>query len=148
MISHKEILSAIKHGYGLDHEWAVLKSIIGKCGLKFERYLEDSSILTKEILESHFNDILKEAKKDGLEYLVLGALIIETGSILPEQIKNRILEISNIDFEKKWRWQWFEEKDKQIYSKRTLESRRKFLKERDALLKTYHNMIQNYQSEK
>jgi len=92
-----EILNGIIHGYGLDHEWAVFREIIEICGLNFEEFIEDEALLTKELLESHYDDILRDIpqKEENLSYvnllyiMVLGALILQTGARLPFDLQKK-----------------------------------------------------------
>lgn len=76
----------------MDHEWAVFQEIIEICGLDI-----DESLLTKEILESHYDDILMKDPydQDNPEYfkllypIVLGAIILQIGARLPSDLKKK-----------------------------------------------------------
>ena len=106
------ILNGIIHGYGLDHEWAVFRDIIEICGLDFDEFIEDETLLTKEILEDHYHEILMidPYDQDNPKYLkllyimVLGALILKTGSRLPNDLQKKINNIDIWDIELKQRW--------------------------------------------
>ena len=55
---------------------------------------EDPSLLTREIFESHFDEILEIVRywASSIGYLVFGAFILNTSSRLPENVKELILE--------------------------------------------------------
>lgn len=78
-----EVLNEKVHGYGLDSEWAVYREIVKICGLGYEEFIENETLLTRELLESHYDDILVDPHdQNSSEYLrvlhiiVLGALIL------------------------------------------------------------------------
>ena len=112
----KKIINIILNGYGLDHEFAVYAEIIETCGLNFDdEYIEDESLLTPELLESHYGDIFHLIRSknllyedlpysDRLVYMVLGALIILTKAHLPEDFRDRIIDSADWEFELKNRW--------------------------------------------
>lgn len=109
----EQILNNILFGYGLDHEFAVYGEIIEECGLNFDdEYLENKSLLTPELLESHYDDILMKDPfdQDNPEYLkllypvVLGALILQIGARLPSDLQKKIIDIDMWDNELKQRW--------------------------------------------
>ena len=106
--SEEQILNNILFGYGLDHEFAVYEEIIEECGLN----LENKSLLTPELLESHYDDILMKDPfdQDNPEYfkllypVVLGALILKIGARLPIDLQKKIIDIDIWDIELKQRW--------------------------------------------
>lgn len=107
-----DILHGIISGYGLDHEWAVYEEIIQICGLDFEQFIEDETLLTKELLESHYDDVLLKYPydKENPEYfkilypIVLGAVILKIGARLPEDLREIIVNLNLWELELKKRW--------------------------------------------
>lgn len=107
-----EILNGIIHGYGLDHEWAVCSEIIEICGLDFDEFIEDKTLLTKDLLESHYDRMLMKDPYDKenpryfriLYFIVLGALILQTGARLPIDLQKKLSDIDIWDIELKQRW--------------------------------------------
>ena len=114
-----EILNGIIHGYGLDHEWAVFREIIEICGLDFDEFIDDETLLTKELLESHYDDILVNDPYDenNPEYfkllypIVLGAIILQIGARLPNDLQKKINDLDIWDIELKQRWRRSNEYD-------------------------------------
>ena len=109
----ERILNSIIFGYGLDHEFAVYVELIEECGLNFDdEYCGNESLLTPELLESHYDDILMKDPFDqeNPEYLkllypvVLGALILQIGARLPSDLQKKIIDIDIWDIELKQRW--------------------------------------------
>jgi len=133
-----EILNGIIHGYGFYHEWAVFREIIEICGLDFDEFIENETLLTKERLESHYDDILRDIpqNEENLSYvnllhiMVLGALILQTGARLPFDLQKKISDIDIWDIELKQRW----ERPNEYY----LENKIKALTE-------FQEMIQNHE---
>lgn len=136
-----KILNGIIHGYGLDHEWAVFREIIEICGLHFEEFIEDEALLTKELLESHYDDILRDIpqKEENLSYvnllyiMVLGALILQTGARLPFDLQKKISDIDIWDIELKQRWK----RPNEYYLENKIKARTEF-----------QEMIRNHESGK
>jgi len=136
-----EILNGIIHGYGLDHEWAVFRETIEICGLHFEEFIEDEALLTKELLESHYDDILRDIpqKEENLSYvnllyiMVLGALILQTGARLPIDLQKKIIDIDIWDIELKQRWR----RPNEYYLENKIKARTEF-----------QEMIRNHESGK
>lgn len=131
----QEVLNKILHGYGLDHEWAVLRKIIQICSLDFDEFIENESLLTAQLLESHYEDILKCVSdenityQDHLVYMVLGVLIIKTKARLPKKLCDKIINSANWEFELKTRWRIVDED---------------FLKKRRETLLEFKEMIRNH----
>jgi len=68
---------------------------IETCGLSYKGYARDKSILTQYIFESHFKaimDIVKGRVNNHFPYLCLGYFILKTGSYLPEDVQQVIVE--------------------------------------------------------
>ncbi len=97
------------------------------CSIQFEKYELDPSVLTSKILDNNLDKIICEinAMKNHVRkavifnnhryylhdiefisvgYQMLGQLIIETGASLPEPIKDRILETTVWEYDKRWEW--------------------------------------------
>ena len=109
--NESEVLNEIIHGYGLDHEWVAYREIIEICGLNFDEFIEDKTRLTKDLLESHYDNILVNPHDQGSsEYLrilyimVLGALILQTGTKLPIELQKKISDIDIWEIELRQRW--------------------------------------------
>lgn len=87
-----------------DGEADIESSLIRACGINNEDYAEDESILTREVLESHLNELLRIVHKinDHVAYLILGVLILNTGSEMPEDFRDILNESADckIDREK------------------------------------------------
>ncbi|MFX1392589.1 MAG: leucine-rich repeat domain-containing protein [Promethearchaeota archaeon] len=98
----------------------------GYCKINYLEYENDPEILTREILEPKIDEIL--GRIDGLfekrknkyvhtqselellevnfstAYLVLTLLILETGSRLPDELKEKVLKYATWEFDKKRNW--------------------------------------------
>ncbi len=97
------------------------------CGLDFWKYRQEPSLLSKFILESHLDEIINYIEyhkhqqlkryqtsndklkiREGIDllyalaYQILAILILETGSILPDKVKNEVLRATIWDFDKRW----------------------------------------------
>ena len=136
-----EILNGIIHGYGLDHEWAVFREIIEICGLDFDEFIDDETLLTKELLENRYDDILRDIpqNEENLSYvnllyiMVLGALILQTGARLPFDLQKKISDIDIWDIELKQRWK----RPNEYYLENKIKARTEF-----------QEMIRNHESGK
>ena len=86
----------------LDAEWAIVKI----CGVDVGDYIENESILTRELIEEHFDEIVNHVKSSDYSYYgthqVLGYLILKTGSALPEHLRDDILECASWQREKEF----------------------------------------------
>jgi len=106
----EDTLFTILNGYGLDHEWAIYTKIIEICGLNMDAYIEDESQLTKELLEEHYDGILKDIPQNNLnyehhlQYMVLGALILKIRAELSDDLRDKIIKSADWEFELKKRW--------------------------------------------
>jgi len=82
-----------------DDEADIEIEIVEKCGLEYGDYAKDTSLLTKEIFESHFDKVLDliHYYSGSVGYLVLGAFILNTGSRLPDDVKILILDAIDND---------------------------------------------------
>ena len=69
-------------------------SLIEAYGIKYEDYVEDNSILTKEIFEAHLNELLDLVNKVNhyVAYLILGVLILKTGTNLTEDLREKLIK--------------------------------------------------------
>jgi len=109
-----------------------------KCGLDLDMYRSNPKVLTMRILESHLEEILHDIKnlKKGMTnpeaeyatiavgYQILALLILETGSFLPDIVRQEVLKSTIWEYDyKQWRW-----------GSNTIESRKTFLEKfREAL---------------
>jgi hypothetical protein len=97
---------------GLDYEWFVLREFLEFCDLDLKHYVEDSSVLTNEMLTENWEAFLIQfnpATKEGhidiyLSLIVLGALFILADLPLPTRIQSQILEVVQWEDELSWRW--------------------------------------------
>lgn len=104
------------------------------CGLDYDEYIAHPEILTIKVLEDHLYEIierLEELKKTvdhppyfgkgmfgepiygerlysldyaHLVYQILALLILETGSFLPDKVKEEVLKSTTWEFDKRWGW--------------------------------------------
>jgi hypothetical protein len=86
----------------LNEEWTIVKM----CGIKVRDYIEDEHILTRELFEKHFDEIVKYVQSsvqgDYVAHQVLGYLILKTGSNLPEHLRDNILNCASWELEKEF----------------------------------------------
>ncbi len=83
----------------MDIEW----KIIDICGLDASEYIEDETILTRELVEKNFKKILGCVKSEYNSYIasqVLGYIILKTGSEMPEEVQIDILNSTSWQREK------------------------------------------------
>jgi hypothetical protein len=104
----------------LDEKWIIVEM----CGVDVYKYIEDESILTREDIENHFDEIVKhlESKKYSyhVKHQVLGYLILKTGAILPETLRNDMIQCALWDCEEEEFWS---------QNPRWIEPRKYFLKD-------------------
>lgn len=97
------------------------------CSINFENYRFDPTVFTSKILNKNMDKIVDEinAMKNHLKdpvifgnrryylrdieyisvgYQMLGQLILETGATLPESLKEKILETTSWEYDKRWGW--------------------------------------------
>ena len=77
-------------------------NIVKICGIDFDHYLDNKKTLSKEIFEENFSKIIEfiEGCEDYVvAFQVCGALILQTGSCLPVEVKEKILEYTNWELE-------------------------------------------------
>jgi len=89
-----------------DDEADIEISLIKACGINYENYAEDESILTREIFEAHFDILLEKVNRMNhyIGYLIFGSLILKTGSKLPEELREKIFEAADWKNDRKdWR---------------------------------------------
>ena len=87
-----------------DGEADIQIDMIQICGIEYEDYAENESILTKEIFEKHFYQILR-LYSDYPSLLIFGALILRTGSFLPDKVRKKIIEAADWKNERE-RWKY------------------------------------------
>ncbi len=99
----KDIVSSILCGHysHIDHEWGVIFDIFDIFGFakvdENDELIPFDQIITKDFLEEHSNEILDKLPADNvyherLNYMVLGALIIDRKAKMPQELKERILQ--------------------------------------------------------
>ncbi|MFW9864595.1 MAG: hypothetical protein ACFFEN_00720 [Candidatus Thorarchaeota archaeon] len=76
-----------------DGEADVLISLIEDCGIGYEDYAKDKTVLTREILERHFDELLETVSSIKLHvaFLILGVLILNTGSKMPVDPREKLI---------------------------------------------------------
>ncbi|TES98663.1 MAG: hypothetical protein E3J90_05605 [Promethearchaeota archaeon] len=85
----------------MDIEWG----IVDICGINISEYIEDDTLLTRELVEKNFEEIMKYVKSEYNNYVahqVLGYIILKTGSNLPSELQNDILMCALWDIEKEF----------------------------------------------
>jgi len=88
---------------GGDAQRDLERKFIEVCGLNYGDYLENRKIVTREIFEKNFDKIVNyihRSRDNCLAYQVLGYFILFTGSKLPKNEKNHILDCSNFEAER------------------------------------------------
>ncbi len=116
-----------------DHSWE--RFLVELCGLDFDKYWRNREILTKEALERHLGDILFDLRSvensilnkersflnvdtwDDLVigYQILGILILQTGSYLPDHVRDIILSSTTWEFDRRREWSKDLEEDRKFY---------------------------------
>ncbi len=69
--------------------------------------------------------------------MVLGALIIDKKAKMPQELKERILQVLSWEAELTWRWKWIDK-----------EKEKDFLEERKNLIESFRQLIVDYPSKK
>ena len=136
-IVNKIICSRYSH---IDHEWGVIFDIYDIFG--FARADDLDQVITKDFLEENSNEILDKLPADNvyhehLNYMVLGALIIDKKAKMPQELKERILQALSWEAELTWRWKWIDK-----------EKEKDFLEERKNLIESFRQLIVDYPSKK
>ena len=94
-----------------DNTWTRL--FIEICGLDFEKYYYQNDILTLEILEPHLDEIIEEihniskmSSKDSIlvGYQILGVLILQSGTRMPDVVRNSIMSSTKWEYDKSRGW--------------------------------------------
>ena len=111
-----------------DGEADIQIDLVEVCGIGYEAFAEDESILTKEIFEKHFPQILRLINSDYLSLLIFGALILRTGSFLPDKVRKKIMEAAD----------WKNEKERWKYADA------EFIKSRKEILIDFRQKISNH----
>ncbi len=130
----------------IDHEWGVIFDIFDIFGFakvdENDELIPFDQIITKDFLEEHSNEILDKLPADNvyheyLNYMVLGALIIDRKAKMPQELKERILQALSWEAELTWRWKWIDK-----------EKEKDFLTERKNLIESFRQLIVDYPSKK
>jgi len=90
---------------GGDEQWDIRSYIIDICKIDYKEYLDDKSLLTRDIFEKHFDNIVFfiEERHSHIAYHVFGYFILITGSHCPEFIRQRIIKLTDWKYESgKW----------------------------------------------
>lgn len=86
-----------------DEESDLESFFVKACGIDLRAYHKDRRILTKEIFEANFDNIMEIVEKRASSrktYLVLGYFILITGAFLPEGLRTKIVDASKWEHEK------------------------------------------------
>ncbi len=94
------------------------------CDLDYEDYYMDKIILTQKALEQNLDEIIRRIEKIksqfddpplysvhitcleaiDIAYQILALLLLETGSYVPEVVKEKVLKSTEWEFDKQWDW--------------------------------------------
>lgn len=92
-----------------DAQLDYIVDIVDMCDLEYDDYLRDKQILTQELLEENLKDLISsyDPKDDIIGLQVIGVLILQTGSTLPENLKKNLIwaidqEIDNLTNDFSW----------------------------------------------
>ena len=118
-----------------DGESDIESSLIRACGFNVEDYAEDKSILTKKVLENHFDKLLRivHSINDHIAYLILGVLILNTGSAMPEDFRDLLVESAD----------WKTDREKYIGK---ITDDKEFLELRKDILTNFQGKVRNYKT--
>jgi len=86
-----------------DEESDLASFFIKACGLNYRDFLDDDRILTREIFENNFNNIMQIVEQRSNRrktYIILGYFILLTGARLPNDLKVKIIKAANWEYEK------------------------------------------------
>ena len=117
-----------------DDEVDIEISLVKACGIKYEDYVDDKSLLSKEIFEAHFDKLLEKVNRMDhyIAYLILGYLILKTGSNLPDDLREKIIEAGD----------W--ENDRKDWKMEDTDEDREFLDDRKEILLDFQEKIRNH----
>jgi len=107
-----------------DDNWWERWIVEGFCDLEYDDYIIDKRILTQKMLEQNLDEIIRWIEKvksqfddppeyalwiSSLEaidiaYQILALLLLETGSYVPEVVKEKVLKSTDWEFDKQWDW--------------------------------------------
>lgn len=107
-----------------DDNWWERWIIEGFCDLEYDNYIIDKRILTQKMLEQNLDEIIRWIEKvksqfhdppeyalwiSSLEaidiaYQILALLLLETGSYIPEVVKEKVLKTTEWEWDKQWDW--------------------------------------------
>ena len=96
----------------------------GFCDLDSESYLIDKSVLTQKALEQNLDEIIVRIEKIksqfddppeysvhitsleaiAIAYQILALLLLETGSFIPDIVKEKVLKSTEWEWDKQWDW--------------------------------------------
>ena len=85
----------------LDIEWGIVEI----CGIEVDAYIENDQLLTRELVELNFDEIIKfttQSQDNFIGHQVLGYIILKTGSTLPKTLQNDILRCASWEREKEF----------------------------------------------
>lgn len=116
-----------------DGEADVEISLVESCGLNYEKYINNKEILTKSLLESHLDELIKivDNMNHHVAYLILGVLILKTGSQISDNLREKIIKAAD------WKY------DQDNYILKNTDDK-EFLELRKKILINFQELIQNY----
>lgn len=85
-----------------DGEWDIEYHIIELLGLDYYSYLNDETILNREVLELNMEKILtvvNNPSKNSGYFQILGYFILKTGATISDELKNKIAEATKWEYE-------------------------------------------------
>lgn len=86
--------------------------IVQICNVNLVEYFEDQRVLTRDKFQEHFDEILELIENwapdypeyNNIAYHVLGVFILELGAKLPRDLRERIVEATDWNIDKKINW--------------------------------------------
>jgi hypothetical protein len=116
-----------------DGETDVEISLIEACGLKYEEYVNNKTILTKELIELHLDELIDivDRMNHHVEYLIFGILILTTGSRISDSLRQKIIDAAD------WKY------DQENYMLKNTNDK-DFLELRKEILIDFQEQVRNY----
>lgn len=88
-----------------DEQQDIETEVVAICGIELRDYLFDDRILTREIFEQYFEEILSYIEgRNYIAYQVLGYFILKTGSKLFPFLRDAIVESTKWEYDKRQKW--------------------------------------------
>ena len=116
-----------------DGETDVEISLIEACGLKYEEYVNNKTILTKELIELHLDELIDivDRMNHHVAYLIFGILILTTGSRISDSLRQKIIDVAD------WKY------DQENYMLKNTNDK-DFLELRKEILIDFQEQVRNY----